>query len=472
MSSPVPGFASTARTRPPAPLRPGGGLQVEDPSTPSHRTKFISDGVTLKGLIFNLIGRVGSPTLMAKGGSAVVEGDEKEQEQQEQKRLLEEEQQQQKRLLLERQLRDAHSSLSQTTTKVSQLEGSLQKALDRAAASDALASDLQNSSSRLQAESIEQKEALKSLEAKQESLRKILVDAKKKHEVAVSHLESVKARNLFMSAESLKLSTKNRKLDLDLSFEKEKNEALEGNNRKLQKTCKELRGDLAKAECEVQKSGVSIASQERKIRQMSASLSSSAALAKSLRSAISAKGEEKTEEKDAMFVLSARNAELSGKFEKMSRDEHKEIRRLNEVVASLEVEKRKLELADHLDDGAMKFGVEDGDRGNGFKRAFDVLSGEKGAVETAKASKSSANATPSATPIPTPIPTPPVQTPPPSKKLKSSACGLCGNPKSGLMISCKPDKNKKCPHRAQAHIACTAKSSKARFVCEDCEKES
>ena len=140
---------------------------------------------------------------------------------------------------------------------MSQLEGSLQKALDRAAASDALASDLQNSSSRFQAESIEQKEALKSLEAKQESLRKILVDAKTKHEVAVSHLESVKARNLFMSAESLKLSTKNRKLDLDLSFEKEKNEALEGNNRKLQKTCKELRGDLAKAECEVQKSGTS-----------------------------------------------------------------------------------------------------------------------------------------------------------------------------------------------------------------------
>ncbi|GMH90222.1 hypothetical protein TL16_g11701 [Triparma laevis f. inornata] len=262
----------------------------DQPPTPSDRTKFISDGVTLKGLIFNLIGRGGSPQRATPTPSTPSSPSaQADQDQQQQKRRLEEEQQQQKRLLLERQLRDAHNSLSQMTTKTSHLQASLSKAISRAETSEALASELQKSSSRLQADSIEQKEAMKTLDFKQESLRKILVDAKTKHDGSVMHLESVKARNLSLSAESLKLSTKNRKLDLDHSFEKEKNETLTTNNQRLQKTCKELRGDLAKAECDVKKAGVSIASQEKKIRQMTASLSSSSSLVKSLRGAVSAK---------------------------------------------------------------------------------------------------------------------------------------------------------------------------------------
>lgn len=141
----------------------------DQPPTPSDRTKFISDGVTLKGLIFNLIGRGGSPQRATPTPSTPSSPSaQADQDQQQQKRRLEEEQQQQKRLLLERQLRDAHNSLSQMTTKTSHLQASLSKAISRAETSEALASELQKSSSRLQADSIEQKEAMKTLDFKQE----------------------------------------------------------------------------------------------------------------------------------------------------------------------------------------------------------------------------------------------------------------------------------------------------------------
>lgn len=136
----------------------------------------------------------------------------------------------------------------------------------------------------------------------------------------------------------------------------------------------------------------------------------------------------------------------------------------------MEVEKRKLELAGNSND-AFEFSAEEE---KGFKRAFDVL--ESGEIEkdvgaekvddddTSKGGDNNTNVSATTAP-PAPPPTPP------SKKLKASACGLCNKPKNGLMISCKPDKNKKCPHHIQAHIACTAKSSKTRFICKDCEQE-